>query len=462
MKKIIVVDDDCKTALEIAGILERHGYTAAVFTSSPLALNAIESVRDIDLVLTDINMPLTSGREILGAAHKRNIPVIVFTGFGDIDTAVETMKNGASDYICKPVSPKELLVRVEKVLEKRELAAEVDSLKRRLESNESFFSLVGKCKKMLEVYELIGAVAKADSPVIITGETGTGKELVARAIHKAGPRADEPFIGISCSALQPTLLESELFGHEKGAFTGASVLKTGKLELAAGGTVLLDEIGDVPYAMQPKLLRVLELMEFERVGGVTLVKLRSRLIAATNRDLEKSVKEGGFREDLYFRLNVMRIELPPLRERGEDIITLARHFLDVYKKQYNKAIEGFTPSAVTQMLEYGWPGNVRELKNAVERTALTCSKRWIDRLPVAAMTGLGYLEGIVTRLEFAKAKEVLLNDLEKTYLMHYLRHERGKIKKVAKHLNASTRTVTRLIQKHGFDKKEFRKDGITR
>ncbi len=455
MKKIVIVDDDDKLAIEIAGILERHGYTAAIYTSSPLALNAIETIRGIDLVLTDINMPLTSGREILNAANNRNIPVIVITGFGDTDTAVETMKGGASDFICKPVGAKELLIRVEKVLEKRDLAVELDGLRRKLESSVSFFSLAGRSKKMLEVYELISAVAKTDSPVLITGETGTGKELVARAIHKASSRSDEPFIGISCSALQPTLLESELFGHEKGSFTGAHAMKAGKFELAGNGTVLLDEIGDVPYEMQPKLLRVLELMEFERVGGVSPVKLRSRLVAATNRDLEKSVKHGSYREDLYFRLNVMRIELPPLRERGEDIIILAHHFLDVYKKQYNKAvIEGFTPSAVTQILEYGWPGNVRELKNAVERTVLTCSKRWIDRLPVAAGTRLGHLGNMVAQMGFSEA---MLNDLEKTYLIHYLRQERGKINKVSRHFGASTRTVTRLIQKYGLDKKEFRK-----
>ncbi|MBI5810646.1 MAG: sigma-54-dependent Fis family transcriptional regulator, partial [Deltaproteobacteria bacterium] len=246
MKKVMVVDDDEKAVQDIAEILENEGYTVATFTSAIHAIKTLEAVQDIDLILTDIRMPSVDGAEVLKAAQKskRQIPVIVFSGFGDVETAVNMMKAGASDFLCKPVSGKELAVRIKKVLEKKDLSDEVESLRRRLESAESTYAIVGKSKKMQEVYELINAVAKTDATVVIRGETGTGKELVAKAIHEASHRRDNPFVGISCTALQHTLLESEFFGHEKGSFTGAHALKIGKLESADAGTVFLDEVGD--------------------------------------------------------------------------------------------------------------------------------------------------------------------------------------------------------------------------
>jgi len=456
----MVVDDDQKAVLDIAEILERDGYTVATFTSAVHALKALEAVQNVDLLLTDIHMPNMSGTELLKAALKmrRPVPVIVFTGYGDVDTAVNIMKAGASDFLCKPVSGKELIVRIKKVIEKQELAEEVALLRKRISAAESFKKIVGRSKKMLEVYELINAVARTESTVLIRGETGTGKELVARAIHEVSDRKKNPFVAIGCTAIQKTLLESELFGHEKGAFTGAHATKIGKLESAAGGTVFLDEIGDTSMEIQVKLLRVLQEKEFERVGGIKRIGLDARVLAATNRNLEKLVKEDKFREDLYYRLNVMQIDLPPLREREEDIILLAENFLEIYNKRYDKKIEGFAPSALDALLAHSWPGNVRELQNAIERTVLTSPRKWIDRISrLEVLHGpQGTLSDMPSRMSYTKAKETLASDLEKTYLIQYMRQEKGQINKVAELMGVSTRTVSRQLDKYGLDKSHFK------
>lgn len=464
MKKVVVIDDEEKVIGNIAEILEKDGYTVATFTNPLSAIKIIEAVSDIDLILTDMNMPGISGSEILKAAqnHKRPIPVIVFTGFGDVDTAVNIMKAGASDFLCKPISGRELSVRVRKVMEKEELAEEVADLRRRLTTSESFHSIVGKSKRMTEVFELINSVASTDVTVLIRGETGTGKELVARAIHDASHRKEQPFVAISCTAIQNTLLESELFGHEKGSFTGAHALKIGKLESAGKGTVFLDEIGDTSLEIQAKLLRVLQEKEFTRVGGVKPIKLDARILAATNRNLEEAVKEAEFREDLYYRLNVIEIDMPSLREREDDILIIANHFLDLYKKRYNKNIEGFAPSAIEQVLSHPWPGNVRELKNAIERAVLTNPRRWIDKmsgLNPNARAQSGMFSDMPSRMPFAKAKETVFEELDKAYLTQYMQQERGQINKVAELLGVSTRTVSRSLEKYGLDKMTFKDKG---
>lgn len=461
-KKVMVIDDDEKIVVDIASMLEKEGYTTAAFTSASAALQTLEAVGDIDLILTDIHIPGLDGTQVLKFAleMKRPVPVIVFTGYGDVDTAVNIMKAGASDFLCKPISRKELAIRIKKVFEKQELADEVSSLRKRLESVESFHALVGKSKKMTEVYEIIAALAHTDSTVLIRGETGTGKELAARAIHDASTRKDEPFVPISCTAIQHTLLESELFGHEKGSFTGAHAQKTGKLEFAGAGTVFLDEIGDTSPEIQAKLLRVLQEKEFERVGGLKLLAMNARIIAATNRNLEEAVRDGRFREDLYYRLNVVLIDMPPLRERAEDILLLAEHFLDIYKKRYQKHIEGFTPTACEQLLEYNWPGNVRELQNAVERTVITNPRRWIDKIQrLEPLKNLApSCAGLPGRLTYVKAREEMIRELDKTYLMHFMKQERGQINKAAEMMGVSTRTVTRLLERWGVDKVSFKRD----
>ncbi|MBI1912957.1 MAG: sigma-54-dependent Fis family transcriptional regulator [Deltaproteobacteria bacterium] len=461
MKKVMVVDDDEKAIFNIAEILEREGYTVATFTSAIHAVQTLEAVRDIDLIITDIRMPAMDGTELLNQAlkNKKPVPVIVLTGYGDVDTAVNIMKAGASDFLCKPVSGKELLIRIKKVLEKQELADEVANLRKRLETAESYHAIVGRSKKMLEVYDLINSVAGTDTTVLVRGETGTGKELVARAIHEASDRKSEPFMPISCTAIQHTLLESELFGHEKGAFTGAHILKTGKLESAGRGTVFLDEAGDTSLEIQAKLLRVLQEKEFERVGGIRQIKLNARVIAATNRNLEQLVQEKKFREDLYYRLNVVQIDLPPLREREEDILTLANYFLDSFKRRYDKNIEGFAPSAVEQLLEHAWPGNIRELKNSIERTVLTNPRRWIDRiakLEVSKAALPDMFSEMPARLSYVKAKETVSQELEKTYLIQYMRQEKGSINRVAELMGVSTRTVSRQLEKFELDKMVFK------
>lgn len=466
MKKIMVVDDDERSALEFSSIIEQQGYTVATFTSAVHAMKTIEAIRDIDLILTDIRMPVVDGTELLKAARnsKKPIPVMVITGFGDIDFAVNIMKAGASDFLSKPVSGKELIVRINKVLEAQELADEVVQLRRRLEGVELFCSIVGKSKKMKEVYELINSVANTDATVLVTGETGTGKELVARAVHDISHRREDPFVAICCTAIQHTLFESVLFGHEKGSFTGAHTAKAGKLEDAGSGTLFLDEVGDMQMDVQAKFLRVLQEREFERLGGNKGISLNARIIAATNRRLEQAVREGEFREDLYYRFNVVEITVPPLRERDEDVLLLAEHFLGHFKKRYQKNIDGFSPSAVQQMLDYSWPGNVRQMRNAVERTVVTSRRRWIDSLPLPAKAAQtedisGRFIAMPERSDYLKAKEELTQDLEKTYLIHHMRHEKGHINRVADLMGLSTRTVSRLLDKYGMDKMIFKDDG---
>lgn len=462
LEKIIIIDDDEKVGLSIAKSLTKESYDIALFTNPYQAIELLDKV-DVDLILTDKNMPGMSGIKLVELTKEMDNPppVIVFTGHGDIDSAVEAMRAGANDFICKPLSAKELSIRVAQALEKHRMRLELIGLKKKLEESDSFYSIVGSCKKMLEVYDLVEAVANTDVTVLISGETGTGKEMVARAIHAASNRRDEPFVAVCCTALQQTLLESELFGHEKGAFTGAHAVKLGKMELAGNGTFLLDEVGDTSLEIQAKLLRVLEEKEFERVGGIKPIKLRARLLASTNTDLNMAVEEKKFRKDLFYRLNVVQIEVPPLREREGATLQLAAHFLNLFNKRHNKRIEGFSPSAIDQMHKYNWPGNVRELKNVIERTVLTCSKGWIDRLSkLQSVDNEGRVsKGLLETVSFDKAKSKSQENLEKTYLLHYLKQENGRINKVAVLMDISVRTVHRLMKKYGIDKNEFKATG---
>ncbi len=368
---ILVVDDEEIVRDSLASWLEEDGYhvDTAPDGQSALAQLAGESYA---ILLVDLKMPGMDGLQVLVQARTRqpNAAVIIMTAYATVDTAVQAMKQGAYDYLVKPFEPEELSQMVGKLTSQQSLRRENVLLRKALKRQFEFKDLVSKSPKMEAVFELARTAAKSNSTVLILGESGTGKELLARAIHAESPRHDGPFVGVSCAALTETLLESELFGHEKGAFTGANSGARGKFEIASGGTLFLDEIGDISSKLQMDLLRVLEAREFRRVGGSQIIKTDVRIIAATNRDLKKLVDSGSFREDLYYRLKVIPVTLPPLRERKEDIPLLAEYLLGQFRAEMRKPLEGVSTEAMEVLMAYDWPGNVRELRNVLERGAV--------------------------------------------------------------------------------------------
>jgi two-component system response regulator HydG len=370
-KNILLVDDHKPFRDALAKILEGDGLR--VFTSDD-GEGALDILRKefIHLILTDLKMPKMDGVELLKVAKtiRPEVEVILVTGYGTVDTAVTAMKDGAFDYIQKPFKPREVLKLVRKALEKQSLVSENRILQERLKDFQKFEKIVGRSPVMKGVLEIVAQVAPSSATVLIQGESGTGKEVIAQAIHDLSPRVNHPFIKVSCAALPETLLEAELFGYERGAFTGAIARKEGRFELANGGTLFLDEIGEVSPTVQVKLLRVLQVGEFERLGGTKTIRADVRLVAATNMNLLEAVEKKVFREDLYSRLNVITLTLPPLREREEDIPLLAHHFLEIFKKKNNKEVKGFTQEALEVMLRYTWPRNVRQLENAIERAVV--------------------------------------------------------------------------------------------
>lgn len=376
---ILVVDDEKNYLLLLDALLSDEGYEVTTIQDPETAVTYVKE-SEVDVVITDFKMPGMSGQELLEKVREidPHIPVIIMTAYGSVDGAVEAMKCGAFDYINKPFSNDDLLLSVSKAVKISEAYRKNRLLMESLKESHSVKKIVGNSKAIKDVLLLVQKVAPTSATVLISGESGTGKELVARAIHFLSPRKNEPFIPINCTALNPGVLESELFGHEKGSFTGAIAQKRGKFELAHKGTIFLDEIGDFPLELQPKLLRVIQEHAFERVGGVKTIKSDFRVIAATNKDLKKEVEEGRFREDLYYRLNVVNINLPPLRERPEDIPLLAMHFLKKYSEQNNRNIKGFSPEAIKVLSAYHWPGNVRQLENIIESTVVLAQSEVID------------------------------------------------------------------------------------
>jgi two-component system, NtrC family, response regulator AtoC len=365
---VLVVDDDPGLRESFRLILEDE-YEVLDAASGPQALDCLRRAA-VDLVLLDVRLPEMDGIQVLEQmkAFDEQLEVILVTAVKTVRTAVAAMKLGALDYLTKPFDEDELLGVVRRALERKSLRREVAFLRSELERRHDFDDLVGQHPEMQKLYRLIGQVARSTATVLIVGESGTGKELVARAVHRQGPRRDRPFVAINPAAVPETLLESELFGHEKGAFTGAHQRKTGKFEMAEGGTLFLDEIGTLKPELQVKLLRVLQEREIERVGGGRPIRTDVRIMAASNSDLRRAVASGAFREDLYFRLNVVRVVVPPLREHREDIPLLVEHFVRRYNHQFNKRIEGMAPEALAVLHRYAWPGNVRELQNIVERS----------------------------------------------------------------------------------------------
>jgi two-component system NtrC family response regulator len=383
METVLIVDDEKNYLLVLSALLEEEGYEVLAASSGPEALEILKS-SDLDLVVTDMKMPGMDGIELLEQIKARDpdLPVIVMTAYGTVDKAVEAMQKGAYTYILKPFDNERLILFVKKAIDVFRVIKENRRLRRAVESQYRFGNLIGKSKAMQEVFETIRKVARSGASVLIEGESGTGKEMVAKAIHFNSPRRDEPFVAVNCSALAESLLESELFGHEKGAFTGAIASKKGRFELAHGGSLFLDEIGELSANLQVKLLRVLQEKTFERVGGVRSIAVDMRIIAATNKNLKAEMQAGRFREDLYYRLNVLHISIPPLRERREDIRPLVDHFIKKYAAERRGAapVAGVSQDVDRLFYEYSWPGNVRELENVIERAIILCPQ---DRITAA-------------------------------------------------------------------------------
>ncbi len=379
--RILVVDDEASARQGLEKLLRQEGYLVRAEADGAAGLRAAEEFAP-DVVVTDLRMPQMDGMQLLARLREqdRGVPVIVATAFGEVASAVAAMRAGADDYLMKPIDIDGLVLAIERAMERRSLRAEAENLRRQLRERDGsgLQGLLGTSPAMQKVYRVAQQVAGSRATVLLTGESGTGKGELARAIHAISPRAHEPFVALHCAALAESLLESELFGHEKGAFTGADRKRLGRFEQAHGGTLFLDEVGEISPAIQVKLLRVLQERAFERVGGGETIKVDVRLVAATNRDLAKEVREGRFREDLYYRLNVVLIELPPLRLRGRDPLLLAEHFLRRFVAENHAAIEGFSEAARAKLTRHTWPGNVRELENAIERAVVLCDGPQIE------------------------------------------------------------------------------------
>jgi DNA-binding NtrC family response regulator len=379
MPTILIVEDEPKMQRLLELNLQEEGYTTHAAADAEAGLNLVRQEK-IDLVLTDLKLPGMNGLEFLQAIKRTNaaIPVVLVTAYGSVETAVEAMKAGASDYVLKPFSMEEIKLILRKELDVRSLREENRTLREALGRRYEFKNIVGRSSAMQEVLAKVELVAPTNSTVLLGGESGVGKDLIARAIHQHSRRASGPFIKINCTAIPENLLESELFGYEKGAFTGAVAAKPGKFELADKGTIFLDEIGDVPGTIQVKLLRVLQEREFERLGGTKTLKVDVRVVAATNQDLRAALEEGTFREDLYYRLNVVPISIPPLRQRKGDIPYLADFFLERFAREAGKNLAGITPAAMKVLADFHWPGNVRELENIIERAVVMANGEKVD------------------------------------------------------------------------------------
>jgi DNA-binding NtrC family response regulator len=452
--KILVVDDDAVARDLLADALKKEGYEVEAFPSGE---EAIERGRrgPVDLVLTDMKMGTVDGLTVL-REFKRFSPdtsIVLLTSFGSLEGAIEAIKQGAYDYLAKPFKKEEIKLVVQRSLDHCQLVRENARYRDELKGREDWSPLVGSSPAMLEVYKLVARVSEGRSTVLLQGESGTGKELIARAIHANSPRRQRPFIPVNCGALPDTLLESEMFGYEKGAFTGAVGTKAGLFEAANGGTLFLDEISELGPALQVKLLRVMQDQEVRRVGGTTSLKVDVRIIAATNRDLEQFVKEGKFRDDLYYRLNVVRITLPTLAERREDIPMLAHHFLQKYAGGSARAVRGFLPDTMALLKQYRWPGNVRELENAIERAVSLSHGPLLtpDDLPAA----LRQPESPVgDKAEVSDQREevcLTLEEVEKRHLIRVLKETKGNKVKAAKILGIDRRTLYRMAERFGLE-----------
>jgi DNA-binding NtrC family response regulator len=460
-RRILVVEDNEATRKQLQQLLQADfGVHVDTARDGTEALEALIE-RNYSIVLTDLKMPRIDGMHLIEEVQKRRLPVtvIVTTGHGSIGEAVQSMRLGAYDFLTKPIDVQHLQVVVERALRERTLQDEVSFLREQLQSRFSFQNIISKNSRMHAVFELINNVAQTGTTVLIEGETGTGKEQVARAIHKASLVRNGPMVAVNCAALPESLLESELFGHEKGAFTSAVGQRKGRFELADGGTLFLDEVGDIPAAMQAKLLRVLQERHFERVGGTESIEVDVRVVAATNRSLLQMVKADKFREDLYYRLNVVKIDLPPLRERTEDIPLLAMHFAEKYARP-GEAPRQIAPEAMEALLAYRWPGNVRELENAIERACVTSQDGTIrsENLPPEVLKPAAIKSPVA--IDLSRPLPDLLRevnaDIEQRYIRKAMKKARGNIGRCARICGLSRRSISAKVAEYNIEKSLFR------
>jgi len=448
MKKILVVEDEQTLREGIVTAFEDRGWSVTSASDAPEARDKLE-VEIFDVVVTDYKMPQGSGLEVIKHCRMINEGTIVLmmTAYGTVASAVEAMKAGAFDYVLKPFDLEELELKVERGLEHRRLVSRVQVYDRE-SITPRFENLVGESQQMKDIFRLIEKVARSNASVLVRGETGVGKELVAEALHRNSGRGDQAFVKMNCAALHENLLESELFGHERGAYTGADRRRIGRFELANGGTLFLDEIGNMSLSTQAKVLRVLQEREFERLGGAATIKVDVRLLAATNTDLDAAISAGTFREDLYYRLNVVTIQVPPLRERKEDIIPLAKTFIDEASADLKKDVRGIDPGAVRSLKRHNWPGNIRELKNCLERAVLMCEQPFILQEDLSLQvdsSGSGADGSIQLRLP---PEGIDLEELEKQAILEALRINNWVQKDAAKFLAISSRVMNYKVAKY--------------
>ncbi|HEY5974393.1 MAG TPA: sigma-54 dependent transcriptional regulator [Geobacteraceae bacterium] len=453
-RSILVVDDEKGQREILQTILEKEGYRVACVAGGKEALARLDE-EEFDLILTDLKMQGMSGLELLDQVLADNAGqcVIIMTAHGTVDSAVEAMKLGAFDYLEKPLERDNLLLTLQRASEHVALIRENTVLHKKLEETATIPTIIGDHPKIREVFRIVTKIAPTTSTVLIYGESGTGKELVARAIHDRSPRVDQPFFAINCAAIPESLIESELFGHEKGSFTGASSRELGIFEAADGGTVFLDEIGEMPVALQAKLLRAIQEKEIRRVGGKVNIPVDVRIIAATNKDLEQEIRRGTFREDLFYRLNVIRIILPPLRERGSDVATLAAFFVKKYATATGMPVQGIAKSALKLLLNYSWPGNVRQLESVVERGILMAEGELIEPEDLPAEVTEDSLKG-GGRLPFEfPAEGISFEDLERDLILKAMERADWVISRAAPLLGMSYKTLQYRLEKFGIEKR---------
>ena len=446
MASILVVDDDQNIRRVLRNLLDKEGFNVLTASDVDKALPLIDA-QDLDLIVTDLKMPGKSGMDLLTLCHEKRpaVPVIMITAFGNVEAAVAAMKKGAYDFITKPFDENELLNVIEKAISESEMNKELISTY--FDKETHFSQIIGKTPVIQQVFQTIQKIAPTDSTVLITGETGVGKELIAREIHLGSQRRNHPFVKVNCAAIPETLLESELFGYEKGAFTGAVTNKPGRFEIAHEGTILLDEMGEIPLHLQAKLLGVIQDKSFDRVGGVKTIKVDIRIIAATNQDLQSAVQSGKFRSDLFYRLNVVPIHIPPLRERKDDLIPLVGYFLKIFTDKYCKKINNVSPEIMATFSNYDWPGNIRELENVLERMVLMSETDTLtlDQLPAE-------IRGAISTVEASTLKEkvdIISQMTEKQMIIDVLKKTNQNRTKAAKSLGISRRTLQNKIKEYG-------------